>query len=68
MSKIEKMEKYIEKTNLTPEAINRYCMHWAEMDALYNKMRQDTFGALCLAFDYGQAKGYRAAKAEVKRG
>lgn len=70
MSEIEKIQQYIRKTKISPDAVGRYCMTWEAMDALYNKAIKDAskaFSALTLAFDYGMAKGYRAAKAEARR-
>lgn len=71
MSDIERIQRYIEKTGVSPEAVNRYCMTWNDVDALYSVAIQNTnkaISALILAFNYGQAKGYRAAKAKAKHG
>lgn len=37
-----------------------------DMFGLARMAEGDTIGAICLAFDYGRAKGYRAAKAEAR--
>ena len=52
------------ETNIPMQTRYRYCMHCSDINALYNHLPFDVFGTLCLAFDYGMAKGYRAAKAE----
>lgn len=63
MSEIEKMERYIERTN-APD-MSRYELDLLETRAL--RQEPDQTDALYLAFLYGRAKGYRAAKAEVRR-
>ena len=62
MSEIEKMKKYIANT---PSVGNRYCAGTKELLSLMKNL--DEFEAIALAFEYGQAKGYRAAKAEVRK-
>ena len=64
MSEIEKMQKYIERTKIK-DAGNTYTMLCKDIVALLNEENQSD--AILLAFDYGRAKGYRAAKAEGKR-
>lgn len=67
MSEIEKMKKYIERTKMETAEPIRYAMDMSEAFELARMTREgDTFSieALSLAFDYGRAKGYRAAKAE----
>lgn len=59
MSEIEKMKRYIERTN-TGE-LSRYELGLLEVQALRRESVQAD--ALYLAFLYGRAKGYRAAKA-----
>ncbi len=67
MSEIEKMKKYIERTN-TKKAGNYY-LSWCEAGELCDLAQEPgagLFEALALAFNYGKAKGYRAAKAKMK--
>lgn len=64
MSEIEKMQRYIERTKKFPKT-SRYQLNWKELMLLSSDC--DTAMAICLAFDYGKAKGYRAAKAEVRK-
>lgn len=60
MSEIEKMKRYIERTNA--KVSDRYEMDLLEAREL--KREADLTNAIYLAFLYGRAKGYRAAKAE----
>lgn len=66
MSEIEKIQRYIENTKIKNRGM--YCMRYCEAAGLHTFSRTDLFGALCLAFDYGMAKGYRAAKNAYKQG
>ena len=68
MSEIEKMKRYIERTKLNPN--DRFYLDMAEafelaMQALESK--DIPLEVIALAFNYGKAKGYRAAKTEGKR-
>jgi len=62
MSEIEKMKRYIERTDM--KLSDRYQM--GTMEALTLAHHDDWLDAILLAFNYGQAKGYRAAKAKMK--
>ena len=65
MSEIEKINQYISKRESGEVPIGtRYQMCLGELMALAHMNRVD---AVCLAFDYGRAKGYRAAKADLRR-
>lgn len=63
MSEIEKMQRYIERTKLDED---KYYLNFGEACAMAKEAR--TFDAVLdvidLAFKYGKAKGYRAAKEE----
>lgn len=63
MSEIEKMKRYIERTKM--KGVDNYRLVFQEAVELSHT--EDQFDALSLAFDYGRAKGYRAAKAEGVR-
>ncbi len=65
MSEMEKIQRYIKNTKIKNRG--RYCMRYCESADLYAFSRTDLFGALCLAFDYGMAKGFRAAKVETAK-
>lgn len=60
MQKIEKIQRYIDKTSFSN---TRYDMNIKELFEI--AQMQDRLRAINLAFQYGQAKGYRAAKAEI---
>lgn len=61
MTEIEKMKKYIERTKLNISATSPYQANTKEILAISDL---PSFDAIILAFAYGRAKGYRAAKAE----
>jgi hypothetical protein len=67
MSEIEKMKRYIERTKM--EKADNYGIVYSEaVELVRSAIGQDTmFDVIALAFDYGKAKGYRAAKAERRR-
>lgn len=59
---IEKMRRYIERTNLEPN--DKFYLALSELSALFQQgkdVENGLFDALGLAFDYGKAKGYRLA-------
>ena len=62
MTELERIKKYIKNTNLNMNT--NYNIRVGEMIAVG---QCDFFHAIGLAFQYGQAKGYRAAKAEMKK-
>lgn len=64
MSEIEKMKRYIERTHMS-KGYN-YCLVYGEAVELLHTVTDTNslFEIIALAFDYGKAKGYRAAKAE----
>lgn len=63
MTEIEKMKQYIERTKVKDDH-DVYVMRAREVMTLLSC--NDPADAIGLAFDYGKAKGYRAAKAEVR--
>lgn len=68
MSEIEKMERYIERTKMDEN--DRYYLDVKEAFELAHQARNSEdfpIKVIALAFNYGKAKGYRAAKAEGKR-
>lgn len=67
MSEIEKMKRYIERTNMRIKNPLQYAMNTSEALELAHMVHAgDTLSieAVSMALNYGQAKGYRAAKAE----
>ena len=62
MTCLEKMRRYIELTRVTYSDSTPYQMNIAEMLELRALVEKTPMDALCLAFEYGRAKGVRAAK------
>ncbi len=61
--KISAIKKYIEKTKVPEEILNRYPIYSSEATAIkcYGQA-EGMFEAISLAFDFGFSKGYRAGK------
>ena len=67
MTEIEKIERYVKRTKMEGHSLNVYEMNLAEAFALAIQAHEDNdlpISIINLAFTYGRAKGYRAAKAE----
>ena len=61
--KLASMCHYIDKTGSNDEeGADRYQMNFGELTALREFFENAGVNAICLAFDYGRAKGYRAAQ------
>ena len=66
MTVMEKIERYTEGTPIANG--NQYYMTMDELQAFREMEKKgDLYRELCRAFEFGRAKGYRAAKAEAKR-
>ena len=65
MSEIEKMKRYIERTPM--KKADNYCLVYGEAVELIGATKgpDALLEIIALAFNYGKAKGYRAAKAKV---
>lgn len=66
MSEIEKMKRYIERTPISEKTAHNYAIGSTEIGAFFDEIERDRFNAICIAYNYGRAKGYRAAKAKVR--
>lgn len=66
MTKIEKIQRYIDRTGGNFPDGTPYQMNIDELFALIHMADGDVAGAICLAFNYGRAKGFRAAQKEAK--
>ena len=63
--RLASMCRYIDKSGSNDEEdAGCYQMNFAELAALREFLKSDGINAICLAFDYGRAKGYRAARRE----
>lgn len=63
MSEIERINRYINRTKMN---VSRHRITMDTLLALAHITEEKPVDAVALAFMYGQAKGYRAAKAEVR--
>lgn len=63
----ENIKRYMAKTKISRESRSRYSMNIEEAFAFRRASEENPMDAILLAFDYGLAKGYRAAKSEVTR-
>lgn len=70
MSEIEKIQRYIERTKMDKRLTTPYSINLEESFELAKQALSCgdfPIEAISLAFNYGRAKGYRAAKAEARR-
>lgn len=66
--RLASMCRYIDKTGGNDEeGADRYQMSFGELTALREFFESAGVNAICLAFDYGRAKGYRAAQSAARR-
>ena len=66
MDKIEAIKGYIRRTNMPQRSANRCTFSPSEAIAICDEI-EGNIDSIFLAFEYGMAKGYRAAKAEANR-
>ena len=67
MSELERIQRYIARTGMNKNG--KCCLMLQDTVALLHKglaSEDDLFETILLAFDYGRAKGYRAARREAK--
>lgn len=65
---MEKIKKYVERFMKTHNKNEYYGMYANELSEIRNAIESKPFDVIMLIFDYGYAKGYRACKAEQKKG
>ena len=63
----EKMRKYIYRTPISDEKFKRCQLRRKEMCIIYDAIMSDIWEGLFFSFEYGMARGYRAAKAEARK-
>lgn len=68
LSEMDNIQRYIRNTGMPAELSDRYQMDPKELLAIMEGCKGNPGAAALLAFTYGLAKGYRAAKAEVRHG
>jgi len=66
MSEIEKIKRYIERTGISEKTAHNYAIGTAKIGVFFDALGTDWFDAICTIYNYGRAKGYRAAKAKMK--
>ncbi len=64
---IEKIRAYIRRTGIKYDFSTPYQMSLSETLELARMSKEDASGAICLAFEYGRAKGERSARAALKK-
>ena len=64
MTKTEEIKRYIERTKINAHLASGYQMYLQETLALAYMAEQTPIEAICLAFEYGKAKGYRMTKSK----
>lgn len=67
MSEIEKIKRYIKRTGIQYSLTTPYQMDLQELFALRALAENTLSDAICLAFEYGRAKGERSARAAQRR-
>ena len=65
---MDKIKKYVEDFFKTNKGNSRYQLYTSEMEACKEAMKVDPFRTICTLFNYGYAKGYRAAVSEMEKG
>ena len=70
---MEKIKKYVEKFFKGGKCNPHYGMKYNEMTDVMNKIissgdASSSLPIICTLFNYGYAKGYRAALSEMKKG
>lgn len=64
---MQKIKKYIENFLKHNTMNGRYGMYYDEVVSCINAFEGNQPSTICTVFDYGYAKGYRAAMAEIKQ-
>lgn len=64
---MDKIKRYVEDFLKTTKVKEKDQLYTDELDACKKGHDGGSFRTICTLFDYGYAKGYRAAKAEMKK-
>lgn len=65
---MEKIRKYVERFFETNRGNTRYQIYTDDIMAVHEEMRNNPWDTILALFNYGYAKGYWAAMAEMKKG
>lgn len=63
---MDKIKKYVERFMKAHNRNERYGLYVKDIVRIKNVVLEKPFETICLTFDYGFAKGYRSALAEMK--
>lgn len=63
---MEKIAKYVERFMKNHNKNERYDLYTRDVSEIRKAVIEKPFETICLTFDYGFAKGYRSALAEMK--
>lgn len=66
MSKIQKINEYINKTHMPGSLSDRYPLGPEDLIAIVRGCQGNAYASALLAFTYGKAKGYRAGRSEAQ--
>ena len=67
MTEVERIQRYIVNTKIHEKFGTRYSMRLDELFTFSDMLQKDIYRTMGLIFDYGAAKGYRAAMKGVKK-
>lgn len=65
---MEKIKNYVNRFLKSSKRDSRYDIYFDEVFSCIQTYAENPVGTICTVFDYGYAKGYRVAKAEMKKG
>lgn len=65
---MDKIRNYVNRFLKSNKMNDRYCIYLNEIGACIRAFAEKPADTICTVFDYGYAKGYRAAMAEMKKG
>lgn len=65
---MDRIKKYVERFMKAHNRNERYGLYAEDIVEIKNAVLEKPFETICLTFDYGYIKGYRAALAEMKKG
>lgn len=64
---MEKIAKYVERFMKNHNKNERYDLYTRDVSEIRKAVIEKSFETICLTFDYGYAKGYRAAMSEMMK-
>ena len=64
---IKSIKDYVRRTKISDDIKRRYDLSMNEALSIRLFYNQNSYNGLLLAYNFGMARGYRAAKAEARR-